>query len=85
MSKFSPFFLYHCALLPTLPTLLGHWKPLVRFYHQVNSNEGGQIDKHILRKEREHRELEALRREAREAGSNQRAVDVCAFRSGSMR
>lgn len=80
MSKFSP----HCALLPTLPTLLGHWKPLVRFYHQVNSNEGGQIDKHILRKEREHRELEALRREAREAGSNQRAVDVCAFRSGSM-
>lgn len=35
---------------PALPTLLGHWKPLVRFYHRVNSNEVGQIDNRILRK-----------------------------------
>lgn len=82
MSKFSRFYIFLHS--HQLYQLFGHWKLLVRFYHRVNSNEGGQIDKHILRKEREHRELEALRREAREAGSNQRAVDVCAFRSRSM-
>lgn len=76
-SLFFFFFLNHLALSPALPTLSGHWKPLVRFYHWVNSNEVGRIDKHILRKEPEHRELEALRRERRERHGAIRELWMC--------